>query len=236
MTNYAAAYATGLLCGRRLLTDLKLNDLYSGIDSGDVDGTARDMYKDGEIDDDKRPFKVILDVGLNPTTTGNKVFGALKGLSDAGVYIPHNNKRFPGHKIIAPEEKGDKAKETFDPEVHKNKIFGITIQEYMEDLEKENKEKYNKLFSVWAKCLKANKTTSLKDLYTKVHAAIRKSPARVAKKAANQDFKVVDAKNNIYGNSKGAKWYRARKITKAQRDQRVQDKKAKIVADFLAEE
>jgi hypothetical protein len=46
---------------------------------------------------DKRPFKALLDVGLVRTTTGNRVFGAMKGAVDGGVFIPHNTKRFPGY-------------------------------------------------------------------------------------------------------------------------------------------
>jgi len=102
------------------------------------------MYRDdGQHIASKRPFKAILDVGLTPPTTGNKVFGAMKGLSDGGVFIPHSNKRFPGFKVILPEEKGDKKKETYDPEVHKAKIFGQDIEEYMEKLEKDSDRKYN---------------------------------------------------------------------------------------------
>jgi len=45
---------------------------------------------------ERRPFKAVLDIGLVRTTTGNRVFGALKGAVDGGLYIPHSNKRFPG--------------------------------------------------------------------------------------------------------------------------------------------
>ncbi|KAG5095288.1 hypothetical protein JHK84_050876 [Glycine max] len=44
----------------------------------------------------KRPFRALLDVGLIKTTTGNRVFGALKGALDGGLDIPHNDKRFAG--------------------------------------------------------------------------------------------------------------------------------------------
>lgn len=235
LTNYAASYATGLLCGRRLLTDIKLNDTYKGVDTKDVDGNALDMYKEGDIDEDRRPFKVILDLGLNPPTTGNRVFGAMKGISDAGVYIPHRNKRFPGHKIIPPEEKGDKAKEAFDPEVHKNKIFGVTIQEYMEDLKKEEPANFKKQFSQWEKSLKTAGTTDLKALYTKVHAAIRKDPSRPKKTGKAPETKAVDAKKEIYQDAKGNKFFRSRKLTKAERQERINIKLAKIVAEVQAD-
>ncbi|CAF4410778.1 unnamed protein product, partial [Rotaria magnacalcarata] len=38
---------------------------------------------------EKRPFRCYLDVGLARTTTGAKVFGALKGAVDGGLDIPH---------------------------------------------------------------------------------------------------------------------------------------------------
>lgn len=95
LTNYAAAYATGLLCARRLLTDLGMNDLYKGIET--PTGEYFDVYEKGV--QDRRPFKALLDVGLTRTTTGNRVFGAMKGAVDGGVHIPHNTKRFPGYHL-----------------------------------------------------------------------------------------------------------------------------------------
>ncbi|KAI5438922.1 hypothetical protein KIW84_024591 [Lathyrus oleraceus] len=46
--------------------------------------------------DSRRPFRALLDVGLVYTTTGNRVFGALKGALDGGLDIPHSDKRFAG--------------------------------------------------------------------------------------------------------------------------------------------
>jgi large subunit ribosomal protein L5e len=43
LTNYAAAYATGLLCARRLLTDLGMADMYKGVEN--ADGEAFDVYE-----------------------------------------------------------------------------------------------------------------------------------------------------------------------------------------------
>jgi len=94
LTNYAASYCTGLLVARRLLNNLKLNDKFKGVEN--ADGEFFDiMAKEVE----QRPFKAYLDVGLVRTTTGNRVFGAMKGAVDGGIYVPHNNKRFPGHHL-----------------------------------------------------------------------------------------------------------------------------------------
>merc|ERR1711865_610699 len=97
LKNYAAAYCTGLLCARRLLQKLGLDELYEGnteVD-GEVVSTEYDnkMYYVEEVDDDKRPFRALLDVGCNPTTTGHRVFGALKGAADGGLDVPHSEKR-----------------------------------------------------------------------------------------------------------------------------------------------
>jgi large subunit ribosomal protein L5e len=96
LTNYAASYATGLLLARRLLTQLGLNDIYKGVEA--ADGEFFDVYEKG-INEDKRPFRALLDVGLVRTTTGNRVFGALKGAVDGGIHVPHNTKRFPGYHL-----------------------------------------------------------------------------------------------------------------------------------------
>merc|ERR1711915_716726 len=81
-----------------------------------------------EVDDDKKPFRAFLDVGCRATTTGCRVFGALKGAADGGLDIPHNEKRFPGY---------DRDSKEYDAEMHKERIFGGHVGEYMEYLEEE---------------------------------------------------------------------------------------------------
>jgi large subunit ribosomal protein L5e len=73
-------------------------DMYKGVEA--ADGEFFDVYeKDKGVNEDRRPFRALLDVGLVRTTTGNRVFGALKGAVDGGIHIPHNTKRFPGYHI-----------------------------------------------------------------------------------------------------------------------------------------
>lgn len=161
-----------------------MDTMYEGIKGKDIDGDYVDMYRDdGEhINEERRPFKCILDIGIYRATTGNRVFGALKGFTDGGVYVKHNNKRFPGFKVIPPAEKGDKAKETYDAEIHKNKIFGHFIDEHMKDFQEQKKAgkitSNKQQFDEWQKCLTANKVNSIPELYAKVHEAIRKNPVR----------------------------------------------------------
>ena len=122
------AYATGLLCARRALTKLGLADKYEGV--SEPDGTI--THPEADDEDGPRPFKCYLDVGLRRTSTGARVFGAMKGASDGGIFIPHNEKRFPGYD---PESK------ELDAEVLKKYIFGGHVAEYMESLEEEDDER-----------------------------------------------------------------------------------------------
>jgi large subunit ribosomal protein L5e len=160
LTNYAAAYATGLLLARRVNTKLNLD--YVGQE--EIDGEDFNVEVDAE---GKAPFKALLDVGLKRTTTGARVFGAMKGACDGGLDIPHNDRRFPGTK-----KNGDDFEA--DAEVHKKYIFGGHVSEYMTSLEEEDEEAFKKQFSaIIAAGIKAD---DLEDLYTKAHAAIRKDP------------------------------------------------------------
>jgi large subunit ribosomal protein L5e len=222
LTNYSAAYATGLLCARRLLTDLGLAEKYQGV--ANANGEFFDVYEKGNIDEERRPFKAYLDVGLIRTTTGNRIFGALKGAVDGGIHIPHKNKRFPGYGI---EEK----KETYNADVHRKRIFGVHVQEYMDKLEADDKDTYKSHFSHWIKNIEKAKVKNLEDLYKKVHAAIRKDPKRVKvvrKQAPVRKY--LDQSKTVIVDSKGRKYTRLRKITLAQRKQRVQEKIQKAIA------
>ena len=86
----SSAYATGLLCARRALVKLGLADKYEGVT--EPDGTLVLTEKLDE-EDAPRPFKCFLDVGLKRTSTGNRVFGAMKGASDGGIFVPHSENR-----------------------------------------------------------------------------------------------------------------------------------------------
>ena len=126
--------------------ELKLGDKFKGVEN--PDGELFDIVSK-QID--QRPFKAYLDVGLVRTTTGNRVFGAMKGAVDGGLYIPHNVKRFPGHHIEkAAETKGKKGKTvekgkastSWAPKEHRDHIFGLYVQGYMDHLKKEKKERF----------------------------------------------------------------------------------------------
>jgi len=72
----------------------------------------------------RKPFKAFLDIGLTRITTGNKVFGAMKGCVDAGVHIPHSVKKFPGFKRVKGNKKGE-----YDAEQHNARIRAIHVDD-----------------------------------------------------------------------------------------------------------
>jgi len=159
-TNYATAYATGLLLARRVNQKLGLG--YEG--NSNIDGEDYNVEATGE----KNPFKAILDVGLRRTTTGSRLFGALKGACDGGIDVPHNDHRFPGSKR---EQKKDWAT---NPAKHREYIFGLHVAAYMRSL-KDNQDAYQRQFSRY---IKAGITAdNIEKMYKEVHAAIRKNPA-----------------------------------------------------------
>lgn len=198
LTNWTAAYATGLLCARRALTKLGLADKYEGTVEPDGEMTLVEAL-DG--DDEPRPFKVFLDVGLKRTTTGNRIFGAVKGCSDGGIFIPHNEKRFPGYDVEAKE---------LDPEVLQKYIVGGHIAEYMESLEEEDDERFKKQFATYL--ADGVGSEDIEEIYTNAYAAIREDPT----------FKATD-KDVAKWKSESQK-YRTGKLTKAQREERVNEK------------
>jgi len=83
LTNYPAAYCTGLLLARRMLKKLNMDTLYTGC----TDVTGEDFNIESS-EDGPGAFRCFLDVGLCRTTTGARVFGALKGALDGGLDIP----------------------------------------------------------------------------------------------------------------------------------------------------
>lgn len=173
LTNYAAAYCTGLLLARRTLAKFKLDSLYKGFET--ITG-EHEMTEN--LDDQPNTFKCFLDVGIKRTTTGAKVFGAVKGACDGGLEIPHSAKRFPGYD----SESGE-----LNAEMHRRHIFAENVASYMEQLRGEDEDLYNRQFSRYIKS-GVTTTDQVTQMYTKAHAAIRKDPSAKpkAKKAVQK--------------------------------------------------
>jgi len=159
LSNYAAAYCVGLLIARRTLKKFGLDEEYVGQE--EVTGEDYNV----EAGEGARPFKAFLDVGIKRTSTGAKVFAALKGACDGGMDVPHNEKRFAGY---------DKEGKELDSEVLQKYIMGEHVAEYMSEMRDEEPEKYNEHFSSYvAEGIEAD---DLADLYPSVHEAIRENP------------------------------------------------------------
>eukprot|EP01054_Gregarina_sp_Poly1_P000602 Gregarina_sp_Poly_1__601@NODE_1141_length_4960_cov_269_731453_g787_i0_p2_GENE_NODE_1141_length_4960_cov_269_731453_g787_i0NODE_1141_length_4960_cov_269_731453_g787_i0_p2_ORF_typecomplete_len318_score52_93Ribosomal_L5e/PF17144_4/2_2e73Ribosomal_L18_c/PF14204_6/7_5e03Ribosomal_L18_c/PF14204_6/6_9e28Ribosomal_L18p/PF00861_22/0_0068Ribosomal_L18p/PF00861_22/2_3e03Ribosomal_L18p/PF00861_22/7_9e02Linker_histone/PF00538_19/0_88Linker_histone/PF00538_19/5e02_NODE_1141_length_4960_cov_269_731453_g787_i03 len=218
LTNYAAAYATGLLCARRCLKSLKLDEVCVG--KAEADG---EEYHIEEEDSDRKAFKAILDIGLVRTTTGNRVFGALKGAADAGIHIPHSNKRFPGFS------KGeDGAEDSYDASVHRNRIFAVHVAEYMRQMKEEEPEKYEAHFSRYIKA--GVDAENLEEKIKALHAAIRANPERlsVVRKPVVKAVRDGHFMRTVGKDGSEVKYCRPRKLTKAERAQRVRSKIHKL--------
>jgi large subunit ribosomal protein L5e len=179
LTNYAAAYCTGLLLARRVLKQLNLDGIYEG--QTKIDG---DHFMVEDVADGPGAFRACLDTGLARTSTGARIFGAMKGAVDGGIDIPHSTKRFPGYD--------DESKE-FNAEVHRKHIMGVHVSDYMKHLLEDDEDAYKRQFSQYIK----NGVTAeaLEDIYKKAHAAIRKDPTHTKKaKKAGKPKRWTDKK------------------------------------------
>jgi len=185
LKNYAAAYATGLLLARRVLNKLGMDEIYAGVEepTGEIVSTevnGRTYFVDN-VNDERKPFRALLDIGIKNTTTGAKIFGALKGASDGGLDIPHSNKRFPGY---------NRTTKSYDAEVHKQRIMGEHIADYMREMMEDDEENYKKHFSRYIE--EGVEADDLEEIIEGVHEAIREDPTHQPKEkftAIDKSFK-----------------------------------------------
>jgi len=160
LTNYAAAYATGLLLARRHLKNIKLDSLYKG---HEADGNIHfDVEKE---EGNPNPFMAVLDIGLARTTTGSKVFAVMKGVADGGINVPHSETRFFGY---------DSDEKKYDAEAHRDRILGKHVSDYMLSLKESDEDGYKRQFGRFLK--EGINPESVVTMYQKAHAAIRENP------------------------------------------------------------
>merc|ERR1711865_848452 len=222
--NYAAAYATGLLIARRCLKKFGMDDKFKGKDT--IDGEEYHVEEETE-EDQKRPFKCILDVGIRRTCIGSRVWGALKGAVDGGLHVPHSAKNFPGFKPA--EEKG--AEPEYDAEAHKERIFGSHVKEYMEMLQEEDPTKYEAHFAKFVE--NGCEPDSLEEMYGEAHKKIREDPdfQPVTKKGIKWE-----RKGNKVTSSDGKDVNRSIKLSLKQRREKVRQKIEAAQAKMAAED
>jgi len=199
LTNYAAAYCTGLLLARRLLQKFKLDTIYQGCTQ-----VTGGVFNVEDVDDGPGAFRAFLDVGLARTTTGARVFGVMKGAVDGGIDIPHSTKRFPGF---------DSESKDFNAETHRKHIMGTHVADYMTQLMDDDEEAYKRQFSQYIKL--GIVPEQVENIYKKAHEAIRADPE--AAKASKDASKIVKKRWN------------AKKLTLEERKARVALKKKEFM-------
>lgn len=160
LTNYAAAYCTGLLCARRLLTKIGIAGKYAGL----VEANG-EMFQVEANAEGGRPFKANLDVGLRRTTTGARIFAVMKGAVDGGLFVPHSPSRFAGAN----------AEGELDASVLRKYIFGGHVADYMRSLKEEDGERYQKQFSQFINA--GIEADDMESMYKKAHENIRANPS-----------------------------------------------------------
>lgn len=220
-TNYGACYATGLLIARRALQLIGLDSAITGPE----EVTAEEFHIEEE-DNERRPFKCILDAGLIRTGTGARWAGILKGAVDGGLHVPHNVKKFPGYQ--EPEERG--MDYNYDASAHLERILGAHVVEFMKDLEEEDPERYKVAFAKYI----ANDIApdDVEDMYRESHKKIRENP-KFEKKAASG---ITNKRTgNTITTSKGTTYTRKEKLSRKQKKDRVKQKIAAASAKLLAE-
>jgi large subunit ribosomal protein L5e len=218
-TNYSACYATGLLVARRALTIVGLADSITGVE----ECNAEEFHVEEE-NNERRPFKVILDVGLIRTIPGSRVWGILKGAVDGGLHIPHKVKNFPGYTA------GDKNTQyEYDASAHLERIMGNHVQEFMENLQEEDPERYKQAFSKYIE--NDIEPDAYPDLVKEVHDKIREDPVFVKKESAGI---TNTRKGNQIVTSNGTTYPRFIKLSYQQKKSKVQQKMQSASARLLA--
>jgi len=184
LTNYAAAYATGLLLARRTLTKVGLAEKFPGAKEADGAFTPVRTKKDDLEQTGRFPFKAILDVGLARTTTGARIFGVMKGAVDGGLAVPHKPNRFPGF---------DRKKQELNAKAHRARIFGQHVASYLKKVKTEKEQNPDAKINQFKKFDSLGiKPEKMEEMYKKAHAAIRADPThkkKEAKKVEKKDFR-----------------------------------------------
>ncbi|ELR09388.1 60S ribosomal protein L5 [Pseudogymnoascus destructans 20631-21] len=206
LTNWAAAYCTGLLIARRVLKKLGMDADFQGVEEADGEFTLTEAAGD---EDARRPFKAFLDVGLARTSTGARIFGAMKGASDGGILVPHSENRFPGYDMESKE---------LDAETLRKYIFAGHVAEYMETLADDDEERYKSQFQGYID--DEIEADGLEELYQDIHKQIREDPFKKVEGAAEKKDKDEYKKESLK--------YKGRKLTKEEKIERVKAKIAEL--------
>jgi large subunit ribosomal protein L5e len=184
LRNWTACYATGLLLARRVLKKLGLDELYQGQTEVAEENPHGDDYLVPQPDEGAKPFSVCLDVGLATTSTGARVFGALKGALDGGLSIPHSVRRWPACE-----------KDSLNSELLSEYVYGMHVAGYMEYMEGEDEELYKTYFSRYHEADVS--AENMQETWEAVHEKIRENPAQPAKNKMTGRSKKSDKRSKL---------------------------------------
>lgn len=123
------------------------------VNSGNLPAAYLTGYLLGQKAKQKKISEAILDIGLHVSTKGARIYAALKGMVDGGLKIPHNAEILPSP----------------------DRLNGKHIQTYAQTLQKEDKEKYQNLFSGYLKA--GVDPTAMEKLITQAKERISKEGA-----------------------------------------------------------
>lgn len=188
-----------------MLKKFKIDGIYQGCEK-----VTGEMFFAEDVEGSPGVFRAYLDVGLARTSTGARIFGAMKGAVDGGMDIPHSEKRFPGY---------DAESKTLNAELHRKLILGGHVADYMRHLQEEDEESYKRQFSKYIK--EGITPDEIEDIYIKAHAAIRANPDHVPPQPKDKVVK---------------KRWNKKKLTLAARKNKIAQKKASIIAKLDAEQ
>jgi len=207
LVNWAASYATGLLLARRVLKKLGMDEDFEGVE--EADGEYK-LTEAAETDEGtRRPFKAFLDVGLHRTSTGARIFGAMKGASDGGIFIPHSENRFPGYDMESKE---------LDAETLRKYIYAGHVSEYMETLADDDEERYKSQFQGYID--DEIEADGLEELYQEAHKQIREDPFKKVDEAGEKKSKDEYKQESLK--------FRGKKLTKDEKRERVKARIAEL--------
>jgi len=181
LKNYSAAYATGFLCARKMLHSAGLSETYPGKE--EIDG---EEYLEEKNEEGPQPYTCYLDLGLARSSKGAKVFAAMKGACDGGLYVPHSSSKFIGY---------DNEKKELDAEALKNHIYGGHVASYMKELKENDEEKYKRHFGEYIR--QKIEPDTIEERYQKAFGMIReeKFEKKQEKKAVDRSkYKARNAK------------------------------------------
>ncbi len=120
------------------------------ITGGNIPASYLTGYLAGKVAASKGIDYAILDIGLQVSQAGSKIYAALKGVIDAGVEVPASEEIFPDEEILK----------------------GGHIVKYSKALKEENSEKYKQMYAGYLSA--KQKPEDIEKLFEKTRAAIDK--------------------------------------------------------------